>query len=592
VSQATPGPRGRTAIPRPPVDREADGRFYARAERYLDGTLKLNPYLATLLGYHDYDHLLDDLSPEGVAGRVAFYREARRDFERFEREDLGTGAAIDRDLILADVASTLFGLEELRSHERDPQVYNEIIGFGTLYLTILEPGSDAWPERLDALLSRMDGLPRFLDDARRNLREPADVVTRFIIEQNRGNIAFFEKTAPALFATFPALKARFERALPRTLQALGAYQSFLEGELLARSTGDWRLGADLWSRKLHHVLQSDMTPAEIEQRAWEHLTRQRQEMLELALPMHDRMFPSHKHREQGDDRINAIVREVLDQVSIHHSAPDRLLEDCRKWVAKARAFIAERDLITLPPEKDNFVIEPTPAFLDGMAVAFFNPAPAFEPHMKKSFWVSSIPKTGDAAADAARAASYLREYNDYGLQNLVIHEAFPGHYVQFYHALASPIASIYKKVFASLSFAEGWAVLCEEQMFDEGYGGDGPEAMLVHRKMALRAPLNAILDARLHTGRMDDAEADRWALDLMRRFGFQEEAEAVGKLRRAKVSSTQLSTYFVGFVELADLMAEYRRAKGDAFSLKEFNERLLSYGTIPPRAVRKLMLGV
>ncbi len=589
MSQAAPGP-GRTRIPRPPTDWEADGRFYERAERYLDGMLRLSPFLATLLGYHDYDHLLDDLSPEGIASRVSFYREAKRDFTRFERESLGTGAAIDHDLILADVESALFGLEELKSHERDPQVYNEILGYGTLYLTILEPGSAVWPARLEALLSRMDAVPRFLDDARRNLREPAGVVTRFIIEQNRGNIAFFEKTAPSLYDGFPALKTRFERALPRTLEALEGYQAFLEGDLLRRSTGDWRLGTALWSRKLHHVLQSDMTPSEIEQRAWDHLTRQRQEMLDLALPMHDRMFPSHRHDEQGDDRINAIVREVLDQVSIHHSAPDRLLDDCRRWVAKARAFIAERDLITLPPEGDNFVIEPTPAFLDGMAVAFFNPAPAFEPHMKKSFWVSSIPRTGDPEADAARAASYLREYNDYNLQNLVIHEAFPGHYVQFYHALASPIASIYKKVFASLSFAEGWAVLCEEQMFDEGYGGDGPEALLVHRKMALRAPLNAILDARLHTGRMDDEEADRWALDLMRRYGFQEEAEAVGKLRRAKVSSTQLSTYFVGFVELADLMEAYRRAKGEAFSLKEFNERLLSYGTIPPRAVRRLML--
>jgi len=590
LSEATPGAGRHGAIPRPPVDTEADRAFYERAERYLDGMLRQNPYLATLLGYHAYDPLLDDMSPGGIAARIGFYREARRDFSSVARETLSLGAAIDLDLIVSDVEAALFSLEELRTHERDPQIYNEIIGFGSLYLTILEPGSPAWPERLAALLSRMRALPRFLDDARRNLREPSMVVTRFIIEQNRGNIAFFEQVAPPLFDACPDLKPRFAAEQPRTLAALQSYQRFLEGELLARSTGDWRLGPDLWSRKLNLVLQSDMTPAEIEKRAWEHLTRQRREMLELATPMHDRMFPAHRHAERDDDLINVIVSEVLDEVSKRHSAPDRLLADCRRWVEKARSFIAKRDLVTLPPEEDNFVIEPTPAFLDGMAVAFFNPAPAFEPHLKKSFWVSSIPKTGDAAADAARVASYLREYNDYGLQNLVIHEAFPGHYVQFYHALGSPIASIYKKVFSSLTFAEGWAVLCEEQMFDEGYAGDEPEALLVHKKTALRAPLNAILDARLHTGDMGEEEADRWALDLMRRYGFQEEAEAVGKLRRAKVSSTQLSTYFVGFVELADLMEEYRRRKGAAFSLKEFNERLLSYGTIPPRAVRRLML--
>ena len=204
----------------------------------------------------------------------------------------------------------------------------------------------------------------------------------------------------------------------------------------------------------------------------------------------------------------------------------------------------------------------------------------------------SILKTGDPTVDARRVESYLREYNDYGLQNLSIHEAFPGHYVQFYYALNSPIASIYKKVFSSGTFAEGWAVLCEDQMFRRGYAADEPEALLVHKKMSLRAPMNAILDARLHTTAMTEEEGDRWALDLMRRYGFQEETEALGKLRRAKVSSTQLSTYFVGFVELSDLMEDYRRAMGSEFDFKQFNERLLSYGTIPPRAVRRLMLGV
>ncbi|HET6373253.1 MAG TPA: DUF885 family protein, partial [Candidatus Polarisedimenticolia bacterium] len=249
------------------------------------------------------------------------------------------------------------------------------------------------------------------------------------------------------------------------------------------------------------------------------------------------------------------------------------------------------DLITLPPDSDNFVIERTPAFLDGMAVAFFNTAPAFEPHLKKSFWISSIPKTGDPAADAAKTASYLREYNDYGLQALSMHEAVPGHYVQFYYALNSPMASIYKKVFSSGSFAEGWAVLCEKQVFDAGYADAEPEALLIHKKISLRAPINAIIDARLHTGAIPEPEGDKWALDLMRRRGFQEETEAQGKLRRAKVSSTQLSTYFVGFLELSDLMAECRAREGSSFSLKRFNEKLLSFGTIPPRAVRRLMLG-
>src|SRR5262249_28479150 len=158
--------------------------------------------------------------------------------------------------------------------------------------------------------------------------------------------------------------------------------------------------------------------------------------------------------------------------------------------------------------------------------------------------------------DRALEESYLREYNDYALQGLTIHEAFPGHYVQYWHALRSPIATVYKKLFSSGTFAEGWAVLAERLMFESGYAESEPENFLIHLKQALRVPLNAILDARLHTTEMSDDEADRFALDLLQTMGFQEEAEARGKLRRAKVSSTQLSTYFVGYIELSDLLRE------------------------------------
>ncbi|MGH9866988.1 MAG: DUF885 domain-containing protein [Candidatus Polarisedimenticolia bacterium] len=571
------------SIPRPETGHAPDDPFYRRAETYLDGMLKLNPHAATYLGYHRYDGLMDDYGPEGIAGRLAFFRQAAADFAAFRPETLSTGAAVDLDLVRTDTDSALFHLTDLRSHESDPQIYNDILGYGTLYLTILEPGAPEWPDRLEALLGRLRALPRFLRDARQNLKSPARVVTSFIAEQNPGNIAFVETALPPLFSPYPALDADLRRELPAALDALRDYQRFLETELTARSTGDWRLGPGLWSRKLRLTLQSDLEPEEIQRRAWKHLHRGRAAMMKLAEPMHARLFPGHRHPEGGDDLINALVGEVLEEVSRRHSEPDRVLDDCRRWVEKCKAFIRSKDLITLPPESDNFVVERTPAFLDGMAVAFFNPPPAFEPHLKKSFWVSSIPRDG--------VASYLREYNDYGLQCLAIHEAFPGHYVQFYHALNSPIASIYKKVFPSSTFAEGWAVLCEEQVFEQGYGEGEPEALLVHLKMALRAPLNAILDARLHTEPMPDDEADRWALDLMRRYGFQEEAEAVRKLRRAKVSSTQLSTYFVGYLDLLDLMRDYRAQEGVAFQLKSFNEALLSLGTIPPRAVRRLLLG-
>ena len=307
-------------------------------------------------------------------------------------------------------------------------------------------------------------------------------------------------------------------------------------------------------------------------RARQQLETDRRRMLEVAAPLHARLHPGHRHLETGDDLINLTVREVLDEVTKRHSTPETLFRDTQRAIDRIKAFIRERDLIGLPPDDDNFVVEPTPGFMDGVAVAFFNPPPILEPDLKKSFWISSVPRGGSEEKDRALQESFLREYNEYALQGLTIHEAFPGHYVQYWYALRSPIATVYKKIFSSGTFAEGWAVLAETMMFENGYAAAEPENLLVHLKQTLRVSLNAILDARLHTTPMSD-----------------EEAEARGKLRRAKVSSTQLSTYFVGTLELSDILRETRRREGERFRLRAFNERLLSLGAIPPRDVRELL---
>lgn len=585
------GPAGSQTIPRPALTLPEDARFYEAAERYLDTSLRLNPTSATYYGYHRYDNLLDDFSTSGIASRVAFYSKSLTEFARFDRGAMSAGASIDLDLIRNDIEASLFSLQELKPHENDPTSYNEILGYSALFLTILEEGDPSWPDRLRSLMSRMKEIPRFLENARHNLGSPSAVLTDFTALQNPGNISFYKDTLPSLYERAPSLRSELEVENARVLAALTDYQRFLGQDLKARSRGDWRLGKELWTRKLRYTLQSDMEPEEIIDRAWKRLASERQAMLDLADPIHARMFPGHVHAEAGDERINVIVGEVIEKLSERHSNPNTLFQDVKeRWIPRAKEFIRRSDFLTLPPESDNFVIERTPGFLDGLAVAFFNPPPAFEPHLKKSYWISSIPMTGDPEKDRIRAESYLREYNDYGLQSLTLHEALPGHYVQFYYALTSPYASIYKKIFANGTFAEGWAVLAEELAFQAGYAADEPETMLIHKKINLRTPINAILDARLHTEKLTDEEADRWALDLMRRYGFQEETEAMGKLRRAKVTATQLSTYFVGYLELTDLLEAWRSKERGAFSMKQFNERVLSYGTIPPRAIRRLMI--
>lgn len=568
----------------------SDQKFYDVAQRYLDETLRLFPTQASINGYHKYDGTLEDFSDAGIKKMADTYRRFQKDLAGVDRAKLSVSAQVDRDLLFQDCDATLFTLSTLRPFDRDPLFYNDILGNSTLFITQVSPDAPEFPERMASLISRMKRFPAFLEQAKKNIKNPAEVQTRFCTVLNPGNIEFFEKSLPPLAEKVPSLKEEAHREGAKVIAALRDYQKWMETDLLPRSRGDWRLGKDLWTKKLSHVLASDLSPEEITRRAEEKLKKDREEMLTVAQPLHDRMFPDHKHAETGDDLINAVVKETLAKLAESHSRPDTLFADVKdRWIPKIKAFIRKSGIIALPPENDNFVVEPTPAFMDGVAVAFFNSAPAFEPDLKKSFWVSSVPKGGNPAEDAKMAESFLREYNDYGLQSLIVHEAFPGHYVQSWYALKSPMATIFKKVFASGTFAEGWAVLAEEEMFTNGFSDGDPANYLFHKKMGLRVPMNAILDSKMHTGGMSEEETDRWALDLMTRLGFQEEAEARGKLRRAKITATQLSTYFVGFTEMNDLLQDVKAREGDRFRLKSFNERLLSFGTIPPRAARRLM---
>lgn len=569
----------------------ADLAFYRLADRYLGDLFRTYPTWATTVGLHRHDGRLEDLSPAGLKRKLDLARRHRAALTAIDPGALSISARIDHDLVRNELDATIFGLTEIRPHERDPQSYVDLLGSACLFLTLLPEDSPLWPERLGALLARMRAVPAFLRAARRNLVRPPRVVTEMVLGTHAGNIAFFAVQAPRLFARAPALEASLRQENERVLAALRDFQRWLETDLLPRSTGDWRLGERLWTLKLRYTLQSELTPEEIVRRATEYLDAVRRRMLEVAESMHRRLFPDHAHAESGDGRIDIVVGEVLQVVSRHHATRDTLFETVRRDAARIKDFLRARDLIELPPDDDDFAIEPTPGFLDGVAVAFFNPPPALEPHRRKSYWISSVPRGATPEQDAATAASFFREYNDYNLQGLTIHEAFPGHYVQFWHALRSPMATVYKKIFSSGTFAEGWAVLSEDLVYDAGYAEDEPENFLVHLKQSLRAPINAILDARLHASPMSDDEADRFALDLMRRRGFQEEAEARAKLRRVKVTSTQLSTYLVGLVEMSEILREARRREGASFDLKSFTGRLLSYGTIPPAQVRRLLFG-
>jgi uncharacterized protein (DUF885 family) len=573
----------------PPGAAGADLEFYRLAERYLADLFDAFPSAATAAGFHSHDRRLDDWSAAGVRAKIAMARGHQAALRAVDPARLNPGARVDLAILRNDTDSTLLSLEELRPHQRDPQFFVDLLGNSLLYLTLLDADSPAWPDRLDGIRGRLEQVPDFLAGARATLETPARVVTEMVMQTNAGNIRFLRDQLPRLFDRAPALKPALEAVNLRAVAALEEYQAFVERDLLPRSTGDWRLGPALWGKKLRLTLQSDMDAATVARRAETAIADLRRRMLAAAEPLHARLFPGHRHGETGDELVNIVVGEVIESVSARHPTRATLFDTVRRAVDRIKGFLREEDLISLPPEDDRLAIEPTPGFLDGMAVAFFNPPPTLEPALKKSFWISSVPRGASAEENARIEASFLREYNDYALHGLAIHEAFPGHYVQYWHAYRSPMATLYKKVFSSGTFAEGWAVLAERLMFEAGYGSEDPAFLLMHLKHGLRAPINALIDARLHTGGGSDEDVDAFTIDLLRRTGFQEETEARGKLRRAKVTSTQLSTYFVGLIEMEDLLEDALRAAGPGAPRKGVLDRLLSFGTIPPRDVRALM---
>jgi uncharacterized protein (DUF885 family) len=357
----------------PPGAAGADLEFYRLADRYLADLFEAFPSAATAAGFHVHDTRLDDWSAAAVRAKTDLARAHQASLRAIDAARLGPGARVDLGILRADADATLLSLEDLRPHERDPQFFVDLLGNSLLYLTLLDPDSPAWPERLEGVRGRLEQTPDFLAGARATLDRPARVVSEMVLQTNAGNIRFLTDQLPALFDKAPALRPALEAANRRAIAALKEFQTFVEQDLLPRSTGDWRLGGDLWGKKLRLTLQSEMDAATIARRAEATITSLRERMLAAAEPLHARLFPGHSHGERGDDLVNVVVSEVIEAVAERRPTRETLFETVRRAVDRIKGFLREEDLLSLPPEDDRLAIEPTPGFLDGMAVAFFNP---------------------------------------------------------------------------------------------------------------------------------------------------------------------------------------------------------------------------
>ena len=571
--------------------------FSQLTDQFVKESLALSPVNASYAGFHKYtdpktgkvielDAELDDVSAKGIAAQEAFYRAWRA---RLQKEtpvaSLDAQDGVDYRLIDDNIALSLLEYEHIQSYKHQPQIYVELIGNG-LFLPLTQ---DYAPKevRVGHVISRTRQIPRPLEQAKSVLTDADPIFIATAVEENQGNVNLVDQVAADIPVGSP-LKAQYDDVAPAAKKALADFTAWMQNDLAMHPINgrDWRLGKEWYAQKFRYVMETSITPEQLLADAEAEVKRLRAEMLQVAIPLYKQMYPGQDDYSTlpARERENKIIRAVIDKISEEHPRRDQLIEAVRADLEGIKQFIRDKKIVALG-SRDNLKVIPTPEFERGIfSVAGFHSAPPLEPNAEAQYWVTPI----DPKMPESKAESKLREYNNYTLKWLTIHEALPGHYVQAEHAddVQPPTRRVLRALLGNGAYVEGWAEYIADVMTEEGYLNHDPKFLLIRRKIMLRATANTILDIRMQTMNMSDEQA----MDLMLNDTFQTQAEAEGKLRRAKLSSTQLPTYFAGSRQWWELRKKYQAAKGSSFTLEEFHNKALDQGALPLEYLQKIIL--
>jgi uncharacterized protein (DUF885 family) len=538
----------------------SDPRFVSVAEAAVDDVLRLRPDVATWEGDHRFDDQLPDLSAAGVAELAKVARRHRDALDALDREQLDAQERVDAAILRNALERIGFEAETLREHEWNVLAHD--VG-DPLYL-LMSRDTVPLDQRIHGIAGRLRALPDFLATTRRTVVGSPRVHAQTALAQWPGVRRVVTDELDRVLDGDVTLTALVAAPRAAALVAMDAHENWLR-DLAATADGDPRLGPELFASKLPLTLDSPLSASEIGERAHRNLEEQTALLFETA-----QEFLAQVGRAIDGDR-DAVIRMALNEVARDAPTNSTVVRVCEEALAEATDAVRRLGIVTVPD--DAMRIEVMPEFRRGIAVAYCDSPGAFEEG--GIAYVAISPTPADWREE--RVASFYREYNNALLRNLIVHEAMPGHMLQVAHARRFRGSTRVRQLFSSGSFVEGWAVQTERLMAESGFGG--LPVRLQQLKMQLRMSINAILDAGVHAGGMDEAEG----LDLMMRRGFQEEGEAVGKWTRALLSSGQLSTYFVGFTELGDVIAALRPDQ----SLDD----LIAHGNPAPRYLPRLLAG-
>jgi uncharacterized protein (DUF885 family) len=525
--------------------------FVALAAEIIDEHLALDPVTATSLGDHRFDDRLPASGPDARADELAARRARLAQLDALP-DAFGAEERVDREILAHHLRRRVFELTELREHAWNPLQANP--GTALYLLTAREFAPLA--DRMRSAAGRLAAVPATLAQSRADLTGNSPGMPAVHVETAIGQ---FTGTR-----TLIATELGDVEGADAALAALDEHLAWLS-ERLPDAAGDPRLGPELFARRLHLTLDTDDDPDTLLARAEAELERVSEEIAETAA------------RLSGGRAAPEQVRAVLDEIAAEVPTNDTIVGLAEATLVEATAFVREHDLVTIHDDRVEIVV--MPEIHRGVAVAYCDPPGPLETADLPTFYAIS-PTPADWPAE--RVASFFREYNCHMLKDLTVHEAMPGHVLQLAHDRRCLADTRVRSAFWSGPFVEGWAVYTEELMARHGFGGDA--LRMQQLKMQLRMTINTILDVRVHTRGMTQDEA----MALMIGRGHQEEGEAHGKWRRALLTSTQLSTYFVGYLGVRELVAEVRAAR-PGLSERELHDTVLAHGSPPPRHLRTLL---
>jgi uncharacterized protein (DUF885 family) len=535
-------------------------KFEALTEEILDFFWRSSPTEATLTGIHDHDHELDRVDRDYLEEKNRKTRAYLDRLEQFKRKELTADEDIDWQLLKNHLASRIMAFEEIRYWETYPSGYLEICLYGLFVMVLREFAPAA--ERAAAFLSRLQKVPRLLADAKRNLKDPPAVFTRLAIEVAGTGPLFFQGAVPEMTRALPQRAQDLEKASREAQAAFLDYQRFLETNWLGKAGTDFAIGRDRFDFKLRSDHMLPYTADEVLE-----IGRKAKQITEVEIERTARTIDSKK-----------TWWDLIEELKENHPASDRLAETYKETMMAARDFVRKKGLVTIPDGEELEVI-PTPPF-DRPTIpyaAYMSPAP-FEREQKGFFYVTPIDES--VSKDDQRAQ--LKGHPSYNIPVIALHEAYPGHHLQL--VLANRSKSKVRRILATTVFIEGWALYCEEMMREAGFYSD-PRTVLFKLKNELWRACRVIIDVGLHTGQMDYDQAVNLLVDAAK----LQKVHAEKEVTRYTYTPTQPLSYLIGKNQILELRRDYQKKLGADFKLREFHDRLLSFGSIPVVLIRKAL---